>query len=102
MRRPSSIVRFAVEQAIKTAHRPARLFTIAGHQLFQHDRPAAAWQCLKISLALGKPSFDEYLLGAMCLYHGLGRFHEAMALLTCSNERSTREAESLGLGDIRC
>jgi putative glycosyltransferase (TIGR04372 family) len=97
---PRNFGPFVFRQAIKTAHRPARLFTIAGHLLFQHDRTAAAWECLKISLALGKPSFDEYLLGAMCLYHGRGRFHEAMALLTRSNERSTREAESLGLGDI--
>ena len=68
------------------------MFTIAGHQLFQHDRPAAAWQCLKVSLALGQPSFDEYRLGAMCLYHGLGRFREAMALFARANGRGSEEA----------
>ena len=71
-----------------------------GHELFQHDRPEEAWQCLDRSLRAGRASTDEYLLGSMCLYHGLGRFRDAMSLLERSNERNRAEAERLGLGRL--
>ena len=65
-------------------------------------RPAAAWQCLKISVALGQPPFDEYVYGAMGLYHGLARFREAIALLARADGRNSEEAEKLGLLNIAC
>lgn len=92
---------FALEQAAKTIRRPARLFTLAGYQLFDHDRPAAAWQCLKLSRALGRPSIAENLLAANCLYQGLGRPDEAVALLASANARGLSEVEKRGVGDSR-
>jgi putative glycosyltransferase (TIGR04372 family) len=66
-----------------------------GHELFQQDRPAAAWRWFEQGLRTRRPSVDEYLLGAMCLYHGLGRFRDAVSLLARSNELGAAEAERL-------
>ena len=68
-----------------------------GYKLFQRDRPAEAWPWLERSLSMGRPSTDDYLLGAMCRYHGLGQFREAVALLEGANERGTARAKRLGL-----
>jgi len=92
---------FALDQAAKTIKRPARLLTLAGYQLFDHDRPTAAWRCLQLSRALGRPSIAENLLAANCLYQGLGRPGEAVALLARANARDLREAEKLGIGASR-
>jgi putative glycosyltransferase (TIGR04372 family) len=93
------VVRFLVDQTIKTAHRPSRILTILGYFFFQHDWPTAAWWCLKSSLRFGRPPIGEYLLAANCLYHGLGRFRDAVALLGRANESNLKEAQRLGLAD---
>jgi putative glycosyltransferase (TIGR04372 family) len=68
-----------------------------GYKFFQQDRPVQAWPWLKRSLHMGSPSIDDNLLAAMCLYHGLGRFHDAISFLALANEQSLKEAESRGL-----
>lgn len=70
-----------------------------GYDLLQHDRPEDAWTWLERALHVGSPSIDDYLLGAMCLYHGLGRFRDAMSLLSHANELGLTEAESFGLAN---
>lgn len=70
---------------------------ITGYKLFQLDRPTEAWPWLKRILQIGRPSTDEYLLGAMCLYHGLGRFDDAIALFARGNGRNFEEATRRGL-----
>jgi putative glycosyltransferase (TIGR04372 family) len=72
----------------------------AGQELFQRDRPDEAWLCVQRGLSMGHPSIDEYQLGALCLFHGLGRFRDAMTLLACANERGLQEAAHLGLGNL--
>jgi putative glycosyltransferase (TIGR04372 family) len=72
-----------------------------GHQLLQLDRPAEAWPWFEEGLRCGHPPTDDLLIGAMCLYHGLGRFRDAMALLTRANEQGLEEARILGLDDGR-
>jgi putative glycosyltransferase (TIGR04372 family) len=96
----SRFTEFASNQTSKTIRRPSRIFALAGYQLFQRDRPAVAWQCIKLSLAIGHPPVDEYLLAANCLYQGLGRLSEAIALLTRANDRGFRYADSLGLSGV--
>jgi putative glycosyltransferase (TIGR04372 family) len=71
-----------------------------GYYLFQRDRPAEAWPWLKRLLHMRRPTTDEYLLGAMCLYHGLGRFRDAMSLLARANEQNFEEAASRGFGNF--
>jgi putative glycosyltransferase (TIGR04372 family) len=71
-----------------------------GYPLFQLDRPTEAWNWLERPLALGRPSIDQFLLGAMCLYHGLGRFREAMSLLTRANNVGNTEARTLGIATV--
>ena len=46
------------------------------------------------------PSTDNFLVGAMCLYHGLGRFRDAVSLLKRSNDLGIAEADKLGLASI--
>jgi len=94
------LAKFVVEQAKKTIRRPSRIFTVAGYQLLQRDRPAAAWRCVRLSLAIRRPSIDEHLLAANCLYQGLGRLSDAIALLTRANERGFEQAAKLGLVDV--
>jgi putative glycosyltransferase (TIGR04372 family) len=71
-----------------------------GHDLFQHDRPEEAWQCLDLLIHSGDASTDDYLLGSMCLYHGLGRFRDAMSLFARANEFGRAAADRLGLGKV--
>lgn len=71
-----------------------------GHDLFQDDRPAEAWQCFERSINAGSATTDEYLLGSMALYHGLGRFRDAMSLFTRANQLNMAEADRVGLGKV--
>jgi putative glycosyltransferase (TIGR04372 family) len=77
------------------------LYLAAGQELFQRDRPKEAWLFMERYLRIARPSIDEYLLGAMCLYHGLGRFRSAMALLASANEKDFAETENLALANTR-
>lgn len=74
-----------------------RFYFQIGYELLQHDRPSEAWAWFQVYLRLGKPSIDDYLVGALCLYHGLGRFPEAMGLLASANAESLRETDRLGI-----
>ena len=65
--------------------------------LFQLDYPEQALEYLQRSAQSESASSNENLLRAMCFYHGMGRFREAMALLARANERNYKEAERLGL-----
>lgn len=69
--------------------------------LFQSDHPVQAWQSMSRSIRAGDVTTDEYLMGAMCLYHGLGRFGDAMSLLERANALGAAEAAKRGLADIR-
>ncbi len=68
--------------------------------LFQNDNPVPAWQCMDRSIRAGDVTTDEYLMGTMCLYHGLGRFREAMALLERANALGAAETERRGLANL--
>jgi hypothetical protein len=73
---------------------------IAGHQLLQLNRPEEAWQYLEQCLRdQGDP--HHLFLGAVCLYHGLGRFADAQALLRRANDIRGRQARELGVADFR-
>ncbi len=72
-----------------------------GNSLFQLDHPAEALQYLERSFGSDRASTDEYLLRAMCLFQGLGRFRDAVSLLAQANELTIREAERLGLAETR-
>jgi putative glycosyltransferase (TIGR04372 family) len=65
--------------------------------IFQLDYPEQALKYLQRSSRSESVSSDENLLRAMCLYHGMGQFREAMALLARANEGNYKEAEGLGL-----
>jgi putative glycosyltransferase (TIGR04372 family) len=69
--------------------------------IFQLDYPEHALEYLQRSSHSESASSDENLLRAMCFYHGMGRFGEAMALLAQANERNFKEAERLGLAAER-
>lgn len=68
-----------------------------GNSLFQLDYPAEALRYLEQSSYSDKLSIDEYLLRAMCLFQGLGRFDDAVSLLARANEANIKEAEKYGL-----
>lgn len=68
--------------------------------LFQNDHPVQAWQFMERSIRAGNVTTDEYLMGTMCLYHGLGRFKDAMALLEQANAAGAAEAERRGLTNL--
>lgn len=68
-----------------------------GYHLFQRDHPEEAWQWFERALRVGSPTADNNLLGAICLYHGLGRFRDAMSLLKGVNERNLSETKRLNL-----
>lgn len=71
-----------------------------GYHLLQNDYPEGAWRWLRLALDMGRPSIDEYLLGTNCLYNGLGRFRDAMALLEQSNEYGKQDIRALGLEHV--
>ncbi len=64
-----------------------------GYHLFQRDHPVEAWQWFERALRVGNPTADDNLFGAICLYHGLGRFRDAMSLLGRANERGVAETK---------
>ncbi len=68
--------------------------------LFQLDHPAEALQYLDRSSRSDRWSTEETLLRAMCLFQGLGRFRDAVSVLTRANEMNAQEAEKLGLGNL--
>jgi putative glycosyltransferase (TIGR04372 family) len=72
-----------------------------GYHLFQRDRPTEAWQWFERALRVGRPTTDDNLLGANCLYHGLGRFRAATSLLASANKRGIAGAERLALVNNR-
>lgn len=49
------------------------------------------------SIRAGNVTTDEYLMGTMCLYHGLGRFRDAMSLFARANELGMAEVKKRGL-----
>lgn len=71
-----------------------------GYHLLQNDDPEGAWRWLRLALQIGRPSIDDYLLGANCLYNGLGRFNDAMALLAQSNKDGESDIKALGLENV--
>ena len=65
--------------------------------LLRHDRPAQAWHWMKRVLRTASRSSEEYFLGAVCLYQGLGRMDEATALFARANARDFAQAKALGV-----
>ena len=47
--------------------------------LLRYDRPEQGWHWMERVLSAGPRSTEEYFLGAVCLYQGLGRMREATA-----------------------
>ncbi len=68
--------------------------------LLRHDRPEQAWQWMQRVLRSGSRSTEEYFLGAVCLYQGLGRMREATALFARANDRDFAQAEALGVAHL--
>ena len=68
--------------------------------LLRHDRPAQAWHWMERVLRIGSRSTEEYFLGAVCLYQGLGRMREATALFARANECDVAQAEALGVARL--
>jgi hypothetical protein len=68
--------------------------------LLRHDLPEQAWQWMERVLRTGSGSTEEYFLGAVCLYQGLGRMREATALFARANERDVAQAEALGVARL--
>src|SRR5262245_33053571 len=68
--------------------------------LLRHDRPEQAWQWMERVLRTQSRSTEEYFLGAVCLYQGLGRMQEATALFARANERDFAQAQALGVARL--
>jgi putative glycosyltransferase (TIGR04372 family) len=68
--------------------------------LLRHDRPEQAWHWMERVLRTGSRSSEEYFLGAVCLYQGLGRMREATALFARANSRDFAQAQALGVADL--
>jgi putative glycosyltransferase (TIGR04372 family) len=66
--------------------------------LLRHDRPEQAWSFMQRVLGAGHTSTEEFFLAAVCLYQGLGRLGDAMALFKRVNDINGDKAKSLGLG----
>jgi putative glycosyltransferase (TIGR04372 family) len=102
VRRPSLVwvlIRTLPEGLIKILGLSS-LYLAAGQELFQRDRPEEAWLFMERYLRIARPSIDQYLLSANCLYQGLGRLHDALALLTRANLQSVDEVTALGLAKV--
>ena len=69
-----------------------------GNILLHKDCPEQAWKWTQRVLRAGVDSIDEYFLGAVCLYQGLGRPADAASLFARVNQRNVDRARSLGLG----
>jgi hypothetical protein len=68
--------------------------------LLRHDRPEQAWHWMQRVLHAGSRSTEEYFLGAVCLYQGLGRMQEATALFARANERDFAQAQAHGVARL--
>ena len=68
--------------------------------LLRHDRPEQAWHWMQRVLHAGSRSTEEYFLGAVCLYQGLGRMRDATALFARANERDFAQAQALGVARL--
>jgi putative glycosyltransferase (TIGR04372 family) len=68
--------------------------------LLRHDRPEQAWHWMERVLRTGARSTEEYFLGAVCLYQGLGRMQEATALFARANECDFAQAQALGVARL--
>ena len=68
--------------------------------LLRHDRPEQAWLWMQRVLRSATRSSEEYFLGAVCLYQGLGRMREAIALFTRANDRDFAQAQALGVAHL--
>ena len=68
--------------------------------LLRHDRPEQAWYWMERVLRTGSRSTEEYFLGAVCLYQGLGRMQEATALFARANDRDYAQAQALGVARL--
>ena len=69
--------------------------------LLRHDRPEHAWYWMQRVLGSARRSTEEYFLGAVCLYQGLGRLGEATALFKRANDFDFQKAQALGVGQSR-
>jgi len=69
--------------------------------LLRHDRPEHAWYWMRRVLGSGRRSTEEYFLGAVCLYQGLGRLGEATSLFKSANDMGFQQAEVLGVAQSR-
>jgi putative glycosyltransferase (TIGR04372 family) len=69
--------------------------------LLRHDRPEHAWYWMQRVLDSGRRSTEEYFLGAVCLYQGLGRLGEATALFKRANDFDFEKAQALGVAQSR-
>jgi hypothetical protein len=65
--------------------------------LLRHDRPEQAWHWMERVLRTPSRSTEEYFLGAVCLYPGLGRMQEATALFARADDRDFALAQALGV-----
>ena len=65
--------------------------------LLRHDRPEQAWYWMQRVLGSGRRSTEEYFLGAVCLYQGLGRLGDATSLFKRANDFDFAKAELLGV-----
>jgi putative glycosyltransferase (TIGR04372 family) len=68
--------------------------------LLRHDRPEQAWHWMERVLRTEARSTEEYFLGSVCLYQGLGRMQEATALFARANERDFAPAQALGVTQL--
>ena len=68
--------------------------------LLRHDRPEQAWLWMQRVLRSATRSSEEYFLGAVCLYQGLGRMREATALFARANDRDFAQAQALGVAHL--
>jgi hypothetical protein len=67
--------------------------------LLRHDRAEEAWYWMQRVLRTARRSTEEYFLGAVCLYQGLGRLGEATSLFARANDLDFVKAESLGVAN---
>lgn len=72
-----------------------------GNSLFKRDYPLEALEYFKKIEGAGRISSDEYMVRGLCLYQGLGRFRDAVAMWTQANEQALDEARKLGLDNCR-
>jgi putative glycosyltransferase (TIGR04372 family) len=70
--------------------------------LLQHERPKEAWTYYDRSLREKNRDPVHYFVAAVCLFQGLGRFREALLLLSQANDLRLQEARKLGVKTGRC